>query len=77
MQPESAIPELMAQLQVAKALHECDLTQGHGRGLLPYALASTYPNADKMGGHADVKTTQIYTHVLNRGPHGVQSPLDR
>ena len=28
-------------------------------------------------GHKDVATTQIYTHVLNRGGHGVLSPLDR
>lgn len=28
-------------------------------------------------GHADVKTTMIYTHVLNRGGFGVLSPLDR
>ena len=27
-------------------------------------------------GHADVKTTMIYTHVFNRGGHGVKSPLD-
>jgi integron integrase len=28
-------------------------------------------------GHADVKTTMIYTHVLQRGGRGVMSPLDR
>lgn len=28
-------------------------------------------------GHSDVRTTMIYTHVLNRGPAGVRSPMDR
>jgi integrase len=27
-------------------------------------------------GHADVRTTMIYTHVLNRGGPGVRSPAD-
>lgn len=28
-------------------------------------------------GHTDLKTTMIYTHVLNKGPSGVKSPLDQ
>ncbi|MCG2815023.1 MAG: tyrosine-type recombinase/integrase [Candidatus Aminicenantes bacterium] len=28
-------------------------------------------------GHKDVRTTMIYTHVLNRGGRGVLSPADR
>jgi Site-specific recombinase XerD len=28
-------------------------------------------------GHSDLKTTMIYTHVLNKGGLGVQSPADR
>jgi len=30
----------------------------------------------KLLGHKDIKTTLIYTHVLNRGPKAVRSPLD-
>jgi integron integrase len=28
-------------------------------------------------GHADLKTTMVYTHVMSKGARGVRSPLDR
>jgi site-specific recombinase XerD len=28
-------------------------------------------------GHKDVRTTMVYTHLVDRGPFGVVSPLDR
>mgnify|MGYP000238057345 CR=1 FL=1 len=31
----------------------------------------------ELMGHANVNTTMIYTHVLNKGGHGVISPLDK
>jgi hypothetical protein len=33
--------------------------------------------SQELLGHADVATTMIDTHVLNRGGAGVTSPLDR
>ena len=30
----------------------------------------------ELMGHSDVKTTMIYTHVLNKGGRGVDSPFD-
>ena len=43
-----------------------------------YLLEAGYDilTVQELLGHKDVRTTMIYTHVLNRGARGVRSPLD-
>lgn len=50
-------------LVISPAGSSCFLRRRH-----PYGAATT--------GHSDVRTTMIYTHVINRGAMGARSPLD-
>lgn len=56
---------------------EFQLRQNHAQAAdSTYAQGSDIHAIKKLLGHDDVTTTEIYTHVLNRGAMGVISPVD-
>jgi integron integrase len=76
--------ETVVQKAVAAAAREAGITKTVGCHTFRHSFATDLLRAghdirtvQELLGHADVSTTMIYTHVLNRGPLGVASPLDR
>ena len=59
---------------VQKAIRRAVQTAGINKPATSHSFRHSF--ATHLLGHSDIRTTMIYTHVLNCGPYGISSPAD-